>query len=891
MMMKNDVNSVVLHHLAAVVLIVQPKNTIMAVGRTNVGGAVAHPQGADAHIAQQSYTRDNNKMKSCESNTAAFLTLAEIAAWQIPQEKPGVIVAALPALQRSGVWKVRQIEELWDSILRRFPIGAFIISPPNGALNQQNFKLQSDQDDLPEPTHLLLDGQQRATGIALGFYDLWGYDIKEAKSVLWLDLAEAPKNREVEFVFRVVTQAHPWGYKRSEPDDTLSANQVRTALQAFRAVNQFEGLRPERFALQKTWPWDAEASVPMAMLIDAVKRNPGDSAAARAAAWKRIKTLPMYADNPAFQTEVDGGQVVRNSQKEIEKQCQNVRKAFELTDSTLYHRLDFVLQRLQELLAHNGGYQVPVLSLDLGNAAYSLCNVEEETTSDALTPDDAAKKDAIELLFVRVNSAGTPLAGEELTYSLLKAAWPDAAKFIDGLDHKPAQASRIAMLCVRLVLARRQLHTSQDKKLSMPPVQGVNEFRRLVRDQNPQHPTFSDDLKSFIKDSANALLTATWQFLVDSKKSYTLLPVIAVELAQKSPDVYLLLLCWADRLMEKNITPAQINETAYRRTLGFLTALAWFAPDKSKACSAIWSELQEKMDNENLIQYFNNTRFQNACRLDKHFNLCMIPLPSVKELNLACSRGVTGQRGCRNTISSVDSSIWKEWNWYTSFTDLLVREGDIKAKWAKQLAPEDGAPDLAESTLQVARRFLDTLYDSHSILLYAQRDWLRKWYPDFDPSQPEYMEDKNRPWDYDHIHPQNLLRSDAGNSRRNIPQVIWDWHGSIGNLRAWPLEANRADSDISPTLKLKSVNADDKRYSVNNGHEKRNASFVQENAEWEHWQNSVPMSDDGKYIEDKRYLALAKYHDNRKDLIKAIVARFVSLYRVWYDELRIGDLQ
>ncbi len=830
-------------------------------------------------------------MKSCVSNKAAFLTLTEIAAWQIAQERPGPIIAALPALQRSAVWKVKQIEELWDSILRRFPIGAFIIAPPNGVLNQQSFKLQSDQDDLPEPTHLLLDGQQRATGIALGFYDIWRDDITNAKSALWLDLANSPKSREVEFVFRVVTRAHPWGYKRSEPDDTLSANQIRTALQAFRAVNRTDDVRPEGLLLQQTWPWDAEAPVPMTMLVEAVNQHPSDLAAARSAAWKRIKTLPMYTDNPSFQSEDDGGRVVTNSRKELEKQCQNVREAFEQTGSMLCRRLDFVLQRLQELLALDGGYQVPSLSLDLQNAVQSPSNVEAETTSDAAMPDDAAKKDAIELLFVRVNSAGTPLAGEELTYSLLKAAWPDAAKFIDGLDHKPAQASRIAMLCVRLVLARRQISTNQDKKQSMPPVQGVNEFRRLVRDQNLQYPKFSDDLKSFIKDSANALFTATWQFLVDSEKSYTLLPVMAVELAQKSPDVYLLLLFWVDRLIEQKINPTQIKETTYRRTLGYLTALAWFAPDKNKACAAIWSGLQEGMDTGSLIEYFNNTRFKNACHLDNNFNLCMIPLPSVEELELACSRGVTGRPGCQKTISRVNSVIWQEWNWYTSFADLLVKGEDIKEKWANQLAPGDEAPDLAESLLQVARRFLDTLYDSHPILLYAQRDWLRKWYPDFDPSQPEYMEDKNRPWDYDHIHPQSLLRSDAGNPRRNIPQVIWDWHGSIGNLRAWPLEANRADSDVSPAQKLKLVNRDDRRYDVTSEEIKRKASFVQENTEWVCWQNSVPMSNNDSCISNKGYLSSKEYHENRKALIKAIVLRFVALYRAWYDELKIGDLQ
>jgi len=158
--------------------------------------------------------------------------LNEIAAWQVPHPpaKMGPVVAALPALQRGAVWKVRQIEELWDSILRRFPIGAFVIAPPNEALKRKNFKLQSDQQASPEATHLLLDGQQRATGIALGFLDIWADGIEDAKSAIWVELAPPPQNRDVDFVFRVVTRSHPWGYKRNDPDSPLSAHQIRLAL-------------------------------------------------------------------------------------------------------------------------------------------------------------------------------------------------------------------------------------------------------------------------------------------------------------------------------------------------------------------------------------------------------------------------------------------------------------------------------------------------------------------------------------------------------------------------------------------------------------------------------------------------------------------------------------
>ena len=100
-------------------------------------------------------------------------------------------------------------------------------------------------------------------------------------------------------------------------------------------------------------------------------------------------------------------------------------------------------------------------------------------------------------------------------------------------------------------------------------------------------------------------------------------------------------------------------------------------------------------------------------------------------------------------------------------------------------------------------------------IVVPQRRWIIKWF-DSDPSQPECLEDKNRPWDYDHIHPQNFLQNDSGNPYHNIPQLIKVWHRSIGNLRAWPLEANRSDNDSMPSKKLTGLSNIERRYEMNN---------------------------------------------------------------------------
>lgn len=802
-----------------------------------------------------------------------LLTMPEIASWQIPhppaQFNPDY-VADLPALQRGAVWKVRQIEELWDSIFQGFPIGAFMLSPHDPKLGFQPHELQTtaalNARASRKPTHLLLDGQQRATGIALAFLDPWKRDVKadEIKSVLWVDLEPPAHTRDVHFVFRVLTCAHPWGYLCSDPDTRISERQIRLSMRAFKEANPqlAADTKPHQMPLTGVWPWDAQAPVPVAILIDALTQaNDGALNEAKAIAWKRVQLLPFM-------------QIICKSSSEPMSeeaehwwdQKQRVQNAFTDSNSEAAQHLEKVLGLLKRRMAD---YVIPIM-----NVPISALRVVDETPSQQ-------QQSPVETLFIRINSAGTPLAGEELMYSLIKSAWIEAPDAIGKLTHRLASSARIALLASRVVRARHQHNkVSTTERLRLISTPTVEEFRRLMHGQNAEHPKFWDDFQFFIKNDGLQIFREAHVFLTEG--GYALPPVVASELAQRSPDVFFLFLYWLERL---GIARDQITEANRRRVLGFLTALAWFATSdgRIRAVDAIWDDLQ-RVDDKALLSFFDRNRFAKTFQLDDQGKRHMVPLLSPKVLTQALKTIILGQTGCSDTITKANSAIWKEWKWRQWLVDEKL-PNQIRRALTPLFQNEKSKFQDGETVSDQVRdswsRFLNSIRGNRSMLLYAQRDWLATWFPDFDPSQPEFLEDKNRPWDYDHIHPQSYLQGKHGGTLQGVPQLIKDWNNSIGNLRAWPLEANRSLGDCDPRQKLENVIPEEKWYGIKNGTAVRTASFIAE-ADWtRYWPNCVP---------EEGNLTQANSHAQRKALINAIVSRFLAIYRHWYEALKLSTL-
>jgi Protein of unknown function DUF262/Protein of unknown function (DUF1524) len=125
----------------------------------------------------------------------------------------------LPNIQRAFVWKEEQIERLYDSILREYPIGTLLIWKTKSRIKRRKFIDQYHSgirlvdfyvhEENENPKMMVLDGQQRLQSLFIGLKG--SYDRKELFiNILSGDL-RAPEDMKYEFKFLDSASAtFPW---------------------------------------------------------------------------------------------------------------------------------------------------------------------------------------------------------------------------------------------------------------------------------------------------------------------------------------------------------------------------------------------------------------------------------------------------------------------------------------------------------------------------------------------------------------------------------------------------------------------------------------------------------------------------------------------------------
>lgn len=171
-------------------------------------------------------------------------TLKEISEWV----KDGSLVD-IPALQRGLVWKPRQVELLWDSLLRGFPIGSFMLS--DVVDGQSNAK------------YYLMDGQQRFNAISIGFNN-----DEKANAMLWIDINPSEvKGSTRTYWVKATTDAHPWGFHNNDDCSVLNTSEKRAAMSKFGFDNK--NIYNDKISIQQTWPYFAKCPIPLSFVLSA----------------------------------------------------------------------------------------------------------------------------------------------------------------------------------------------------------------------------------------------------------------------------------------------------------------------------------------------------------------------------------------------------------------------------------------------------------------------------------------------------------------------------------------------------------------------------------------------------------------------------------------------
>ena len=168
-------------------------------------------------------------------------TLRQIASWGINNTD-----VELPGLQRGLVWSPKQVELLWDSILRNFPIGGFVLSENN------------------DGKYYLMDGQQRFNSIQTGFIQ----PDNNSESVLWIDIKYKKTNNSTRtYLIKATTKIHPWGFNNDDVSSVLKTNEKRDALTEFNMDGK--NIFKDKITLMETYPVKAELPIPLAYLLNA----------------------------------------------------------------------------------------------------------------------------------------------------------------------------------------------------------------------------------------------------------------------------------------------------------------------------------------------------------------------------------------------------------------------------------------------------------------------------------------------------------------------------------------------------------------------------------------------------------------------------------------------
>ena len=468
------------------------------------------------------------------SNSSKFFTLSEIAGWfGDDHSAEGKPVVEIPAFQRGLVWNAAQIEVLWDSLMRDIPIGAFSLLPMRG--NERFSKTCASGGETAPDRYFLLDGQQRANAIALGFQPFPADAGKsDDASILWIDLkpadALAARSSRKHF-FYVTTPARPWGYRIDDANGENRSGKVPVALYR-EALNesgwQQSSAKP---APAELWPVCANYPVPVSVL-----RNLDASALSCGGLISSGGEAPWAL---------------------------HLKRTVEMPNASV-PELDAAIRTIHARLAETSATRV-------------LAMVAPDGLAEA-EPDNDGDNSEIALYFTRLNRGGTTPSREDLDYSILKSILPELHQ-IDGCAKDRMHPARLAHLAM-LAFLSRESRDGWKRGLSRRDIFGLK-----------GKPDFS----RYIAENLSADIDAVDAWLLGDAQSgdFGLPPYLRTQLTRGQPNLFRFLLLLAARMRERGLAATAGFSLTFR---AFPTMLAWFGNDGAMDFASLAKQIDAVAD-------------------------------------------------------------------------------------------------------------------------------------------------------------------------------------------------------------------------------------------------------------------------------------------------------
>jgi hypothetical protein len=345
-------------------------------------------------------------------------------------------------------------------------------------------------------------------------------------------------------------------------------------------------------------------------------------------------------------------------------------------------------------------YTIPMLPMDL-NAVLgdtdqntSKAPKKNETEDEDSEEKNDLIKDDIEQVFVRLNTQGTPLVGEELNYSLLKAKIGKDGRNPDLLNSIETACEGIMKPARFITLVYRLYENSKNKnEASLDMYIAPKQFQRAM--QNDNEGEFLSFLEKLLNSNLLKSITSLLKYGEVSIKGYEKdnadyrLPYpLFIKIADKAPAALFMLMY---RIYKKG-DKFEYGSGVHKKMVGIALLFMWYGINLPKIWEAVKLLPQDRMWSNLIVDF----AFGKERQLPRNISF----LDKIKE------------------PKNVNQDIWRD-----------NTEGE--------------------------NLFYDNVLYNEDILLYVQRHFIAA--SGLFPDDLFELDDTNAPFDYDHISPQSRI--------------------------------------------------------------------------------------------------------------------------------------